>query len=153
MTITTTRQHFTTGASLATGGLCLDPFARSVWADQRNTTVNLADLDLPDGWSRKEHRTRNESVWIVSAEHSASVISIPLAVENSGHFELHLGMVVRPKYRNAAMQVEIPGQRVWRRVRPMRFVKDSVLTVQDGMLGVFELEEGSTLQIRTEPVS
>lgn len=150
---TTTRRHFLTGVSLATGGLLLDPFARSVWADQRTINVNLADLDLPDGWSRKEHRTRNDSVWIVSAEHPAPVISMPLPVENSGHFELHLGMVVRPKSRNAAMQVKIPGQRVWRRVRPMRFVEDSVLAVQDGMLGVFELDEGSTLQIRTEPVS
>lgn len=110
----------------------------------------LASIPLPKGWRKANHSSAGQEVVVLQAEPDADVLVVPLNA--AGRREIHLGLVARPKFRNAAMQVKVSTDPFWRRVRPMRFIDDSALAIQDGCLGVFDLRSDSQLLVRAEPV-
>ena len=116
-----------------------------------NLSLDLSNIDLPEGWRRLRKNLDGEPISILIAEDGAGTLCLPL--DGSGRKEIHLGMYVRPKERNFAMQYKLESKRFWRSVRPMRLIDDTKEAVQNGCLGVHEIQSGDRLLIRTEPVS
>jgi len=69
----------------------------------------------------------------------------------SEQYCVYVGLVEYARTFTLAMEVRLSTQPHWRRVRPMRFMDNSRTVIQEGCLGVFDLEEGTYLSIGTVP--
>lgn len=115
-----------------------------------DASAALIHLPLPSGWERRALQCEGREVCILSANHPADALAVPLRA--TGRVEVHLGLF-RPRGKVCSMQVRLSSERLWRRVEPMLFTDDPGGGLQDGLLGVFDVRPEDALIIRTEPAS
>ena len=108
----------------------------------------LTSVPLPPGWQWRELRAEGRQVRVLQANDPAGVLSLPL--NRTGRHEIHLGLF-RPKGAAPAMQVRLSPDRFWRKIQPYRFMDDPGGGLQDGLLGVLDMESDAELLIRPLP--
>lgn len=112
-------------------------------------TIDLRSAPLPGGWRHLSMEAAQGPCCVLEADHPSETLSLTLVAV--GLHRIHVGLVVRPHRWNTAMQVRVEPGGSWRRVRPMRLLRNDRYAVQDADLGLFDLPAGGGIQIRTEP--
>jgi len=108
--------------------------------------VDLAALRLSEGWI---HKNAEGVGCVIEACDPAAELSIPLDV--SGVHTLHLDYFIPAGGRPEAMQLKLSSQSCWRRMRPMRFIRDTGDTIKSVDAITLDVCPGDSLHLRVEP--
>jgi len=109
--------------------------------------INLTNLDLPEGWVRKEISNHSPAI---EARDGAAELAIPLNV--TGRYDLTLTFFTYAHMENSSMQLKLTSQDLWRRVRPFRFIEQDRDALQTTVVLTLDIKDGDALLMRTQPV-
>ncbi len=108
--------------------------------------VDIAALPLTEGWTRRQIASVGP---VIEARHLSANLAIPLDV--TGPRTLHVHFFVHADGSPAAMQWRLSSQPIWRRLRPMRFIRQSGTAIQSVDVAMLDVRPGDDLHVRVEP--
>ena len=109
--------------------------------------IDLTNIEMTNGWTR---RTLTDGTCVIEARDPAAELIVPLDV--TGWHTLHIDFFTYANQRAVSTQLKLSSQEIWRRVRPMRFIRDHRDAIQPVDALTFDVQPGDGLHIRTQPI-